>query len=243
MLKRYLTLAYRRFIADKFTGIVNLLGLSMGISASIIILQFVIHELSFDTFHTNANRIFSISALLKFGGNESTTRKMSVQFGPALREASPAVIDFFRIKNKRKASISSNGQHVYYEDNFIFADPSFLTMLSFKLLDGDLKTALTKPNSVVITPAMARKYFGEQSPIGKTLIYDNRIEFEVTGVIETAPSNSSIQYDFIASFVTVPQIERLGAGGISDDDIPYNASYVAAGAYETFVCYPPVRKM
>lgn len=235
MLKRHLSLAYRRLIADKLTGIVNIVGLSIGISASIVILQFVIHELSFDKFHTNADRVFAISAVMKFGGNETTTRKMSAQFGPAVREGSADVIDFFRIKTNKKASISTDRQHLYYEDRFIFADPSFLSMLSFKLLQGDLSTALVRPNSVVITPTIARKYFGEEPPLGKTLRYNGQIEFEVTGVIQTAPSNSSIQYDFIASFATVPQVERLDYPQISAEDIPYNASYVAAGAYETFV--------
>src|SRR5690606_10569594 len=111
----------------------SIVGLSVGISTSVMILLVVINQLSFDRFHTNSKRIFSIQALINFGGSEVTAKKMSAQFGPSLTEASSDVMDFLRLKQNKRVTISSDARNFFYEDRFIFADPSILSIFSFKL--------------------------------------------------------------------------------------------------------------
>ena len=218
---------------NKLHNFINVLGLSIGIAISLMILLITAHELSFDRFHENASQIYLSSAEIKLDKSEIQAHKMSVHFGQVVSENSPHIEDYVRVKEGKKAVISSDQSHRFFEQNFIFADNSFFSVFSFVLLSGDRKNALLKPNTVVISKRIATKYFGTNDPLGETITYGENITFEVTGVIENPPSNSTLSFDFISSFSSLPTIERFELSDPSGE-IPYEAGHVGLGAYSTY---------
>jgi putative ABC transport system permease protein len=241
MFKNYLQVAFRsQWRKNGIYNFINTLGLAVAMTACLLIIVFVAHELSFDRFHANASRIYKTVALASYEGNATQMTKMSVKFGGALQQSSPLVERYVRIREGRKAIISSDAERQFFEDGFVFADPAILSVFSFRLIEGNAKLALSKPFSVLITEDAARKYFGKVNPVGKTLSYNNEHRFEITGIIGNVHTNSTITFDFIGSFSSLGNVERSETQGFDDDGIPYEASHVGLGAYTTFVLLNPV---
>jgi putative ABC transport system permease protein len=207
MYRNYLKIALRNLVRHRFYSIVNIGGLSVGIGACLLILLFVIHEHSYDSFHQNASRIYSIYSRIKMGGDTIQMPGMSLATAPLLQKADPSIAQTTRIwiSSQKKAVLNPAAMEKKFgESHFIFSDSNVFRFFSFRLLRGHPDQVLTRPFSVVITPEIAYKYFGKEDPIGKLLRYDSAYTFVVTGVAEKAPSNSSINYDLIASLSSLP---------------------------------------
>ncbi|MFD2933670.1 ABC transporter permease [Spirosoma flavum] len=235
MLQNYFKIAWRNLWRSKLYSLINIGGLALGIAVSLLILLFVVHERTYDHFHTNADRIFRVYANMRFGEQEIQLERMSARFGPAIQEANAGVLDVVRIGTPQgRVVIKTSPDRKYFENNFIMADPSFLTIFSFPLVEGSAKTALTRPMTVLLTERTAERYFGREDPIGKTVMFNNKLQFEVTGVLKNPPSNSTVQFDFVASLKSHPAVERLREGFIKDDDVALNSQYVQNGNFQTF---------
>ncbi|MDO6430506.1 ABC transporter permease [Flavitalea sp. BT771] len=222
MFRNYLKIAIRNLVRHRLYTFINIGGLSIGISACLLILLFVIHEHSYDSFHLNASRIYSIYARIKMGGDTVQTPGMSPGTGPSLFKADPSVAATLRMAastQKKSVFNPSAPEKKFGESHFIFADSNFFRFFSFHLRKGNPNHVLTRPFGVVITEETALKYFGREDPIGKLLRYDSAYTFEVTGVAEKAPSNSSITFDLVASLSS----ERLMSGrtGSGDDEVVF----------------------
>ncbi|WP_439557778.1 ABC transporter permease [Dyadobacter sp.] len=207
MLKNYLKIALRTLVHNKTYSVINIAGLALGMAVSVLILIFVMHELSFDEFHANHDRIFRLKAKIRIDGNDLQMTGFNQRVGPALKTSEPQVEEFVRIKESyEKVVIKSpaTGQ-LFYEKNFLFADPSFFSVFSFRFKEGSSRT-LDKPSTLVISERAAQKYFGAAYPIGKTLLYDGKHPMQITGIIENAPSNSTFDLDFITAASTFPQL-------------------------------------
>lgn len=204
MFKNYLKIALRNLQKQKLYSAINITGLAVGLAVCIMIMLYVTHEMTYDRFHANAKRMYKLQASIKMGGKTMNMDYMSLAAGPLVKEAQPAVQDYMRTLSYFKPvsvnnPLSPNAKFI--EKNLLFADPGFFNFFSFKLLSGDRQTALASPFSVVISQDMAKKYFGDSDPIGKTITLrtDSAYNYQVTGVAENNPSNSSIEYSFIAS--------------------------------------------
>jgi putative ABC transport system permease protein len=211
MFKNYLKIAFRTLVKNRTYSLINIVGLALGMAVSVLILIFVMHELSFDKFHVNHEKIFRLMAKVKMDGNDLQMSGFGNNVGPALKASETQVKDYVRVKEEyEKVVIKSpvSGQ-LFYEENFLFADPSFLSVFSFKLKKGNPKRVLDKPFSMLISERAAEKYFGSADPVGKTLLYEGKHPMLISGVVENAPSNSSIELDFIASISTFPQLSAL----------------------------------
>ncbi len=239
MFRNYLTVALRNLWRSKMYSFINIIGLAMGMAVSILILLFVAHEFSFDRFHVHADHTYRSLGRINYGGQNMQNISMSAQFGPAIKRANPEVSAFVRVYPSSRKVVQSDARHRFFEEQVIFADPSLLSVFSFPLLEGNPETALYRPNTVVITPAMARKYFGTTRPMGKTLVYDRQHLLEVTGVVQAPPSNSTIDFDFVVSFSSLAAIERTQNHFIKDDEIPYNVQHVGFGSYRTYLLLKP----
>jgi len=186
---------------------INTVGLSTGLATCILILFFVTHELSYDTFHEDSGQIYRIVTSTSDDGTPTNANGI-FGTGPLLKQDFPdEILDYGRIRRTVHNSklYVSNGPNKYYEEQFYFADPGFLRMFDFPLLQGDPAKALSRPNTVVLTEAMADKYFGSENAIGKTITADpyqdgNLMEFEVTGVMENLPRNTHFNFEFLASY-------------------------------------------
>ncbi len=207
MIKNYLVIALRSFLKHKSFTILNVIGLSLGMVASLLILQYVKYERSYDTFHSKASDVYRIqynqwqSGKLRF---ECAAAVPAV--GPALKNNFPEVKAFtrlFPVSGIASYESPDRGVISFREEKMQITDPAVFEVFDFKLLKGDKITALQGPNKTVISQRAAKKYFGEEDPMGKTISWDGNRKFEVTGIFENIPDNSHIKFDFMFSYETL----------------------------------------
>ena len=201
MLYNYLKIAFRSLWRNKALASINIFGLSVGIAACLLILVFVWDELSFDRFHRHGDRIVRVTMEARLNGEELKVALTGTKVAPAFSRDFPEVESAVRVYNSPK--VVQYHDKLFEEERFLYADSTFFQLFSFELLQGNPTLALKGANKVVLTPALARKYFGTDNPIGKTLRINNTTEYEVTGIIAPAPAHSQIKYDVVASFTSL----------------------------------------
>ena len=202
MLKTYFKLAYRNIIKDKAYSIINITGLAIGLASSILILLWVQNELSYDKFHKNADQLYRIT--FNVGDFKAAINPAGMPGG--LKAELPVIKNTARLSSVTTVLLEA-GNKKFEEKRVFYADPSFMAMFSYPLVQGDRATALTNVDGVLITREMATKYFGNQNPIGKLLRKDNSENVVVTGVLANIPANSSLQFDFIFPMASLAKTE------------------------------------
>lgn len=206
MLKNYLTLAIRNLLKRKLYSFINIFGLAIGVAVCLVILQYVDFELSYDSFHTNADRIYRTTTS-HYRAGEFRGRGMLSGYaqGPALLADVPEIKSYVRTHPMYGGSVISykreNGEpSTFFEESIQFVDSTFLDIFSYKALQGDLNTALDNPKSIVLTQRMADKYFGEEDPLGKIVQISGGWadgDYEVTAIIENVPQNTHFTFEFL----------------------------------------------
>ena len=205
MIKNYLTTAFRNLWRVKFFSIINILGLAIGIAGCLLILQYVTYELSYDKFHDDHENIYRVQYNSYKNGDCLFKCAAAVPaVGPAMKDNFPEVLEYAR-------AFPISGVITYKDKNFReskmqIATPSFIQMLSFPLVIGDQNTSLSDVNTVVITEEIAKKYFGDEDPIGKTLTWNGEYNFAVTGVLKDVPHNSHIKFGLLFSYRTLNEL-------------------------------------
>ena len=203
MLNTYFKLAYRNIVKDKAYSIINISGLAIGLAASILILLWVQNELSYDKFHKNAGQLYRIT--FNMGDLKASVNPAGMPAG--LKAEMPVIKNAIRLSTI-KTVLFETGNKKFEEKRVFYADPSFMDVFSFPLLQGNRATALNNVDGVLITQAMATKYFGNQSPIGKFLRKDNNENVVVTGVLANVPPNSHLQFDFILPIASLARTDN-----------------------------------
>jgi putative ABC transport system permease protein len=200
MFQNYFKVALRNILKYKFFSAINILGMTIGLTACLLITLYVVDELSFDTFHKNADRIYQVGLHGKLGGQDLHVANTCPPMAAALVADIPEVEAATRIAGFFGQPAVKYEDKSFAEEKVYFADSNFFDFFSFHLVEGDPKTALKDPNTVVVTPAIATKYFGSEPALGKILTIgaDNKA-YKVTGVIEEAPSNSHFTYNMLVS--------------------------------------------
>lgn len=200
MLKNYFITAWRNLIKRKAFSFINIAGLSIGISVCFIIMLYVQDELNFDRFNKNADRIVRLVFKADINGGKIYEANVMPQVASAMTKDYPEVEDATRLRVAGAPKISYKGRN-FRDDELVFVDPNFFSIFTLPLIEGDVKTALKEPNTLVITKAAAKKYFGNENPIGKTLVFtsNNNEPFKVTGLIDKVPVNSHFQFDLFGS--------------------------------------------
>jgi putative ABC transport system permease protein len=203
MLKNFFKITIRNILRQKVYSIINIAGLAIGIACSIIITAFILHELSYDKFHEKAGRIYRLILNGKIGEEEMRTAWTAVPAAAAFVEEFPEVINATRLEEWDNMLIRYEDK-TFLEDKFLWADSSFFQIFSFKLISGNPITVLNEPRKIVISENMAKKYFGTDDPVGKTLkVFSDTTHYLVTGIFENVPVNSHIDFDFVASFISL----------------------------------------
>ena len=215
MLKSYLLLAWRNIRRNKVSSIINTAGLSISIAAALLIIIFIRYELSYDRFHKDAGRIFQVTLNGNMNGQEFFGGNTPPPIGQALYSNIPEIESFTRFYKTNDLVVryanNSNDLRYFTEKNVLGADSNFLTLFSFPVKEGSPATALLKPGSVVLTEAMAIKYFGAENALGKTLLLGSeRKPFVVTAVLKNVPAASSVQFDFLIPMADNPVVKRMG---------------------------------
>ncbi len=201
MIKNHLRVAFRNLLNHKSYSVINIVGLSVGIACCIAIMLFVRDELSYDKYNKFADRIYRPHLLLRANGHEMNTALSPVAMGPAIYRDLPDVAAYTRLI-KGGPTVVRYEDKTFVEDRFFGADSTMFDVFTFPFAVGNPKTALTQPNTLVITESMAHKYFGNDNPIGKILNTGKQDKFVVTGVIKDIPQNSHLHPDFMASLTT-----------------------------------------
>jgi putative ABC transport system permease protein len=201
MLKNYLKIAVRNFIRHIGFSFINIFGLAVGIACCLLILLFVRDELTFDRHNEKIDRIHRIG-LSGFVNNSVFDGVVTPSpMAKALVSEFPEVEAATRLRNFG-FPVFRYGDKVFSEERVFWVDASFFDVFTVPFISGDPKTALEKPLTIVLTRSMARKYFGDEDPIGKALNADRRRDYVVTGVVEDTPRNSHFHYDFLAALET-----------------------------------------
>ena len=202
MLQNYFKIAWRNLVKNKTFSVINITGLAIGLAGFLLIMLYVLNELSYDRFNEKANRIYRISADIKFGGSEMHIAETSDMMGQVLKKDYPEVEGYTRIYNNNGAKLVKKGDGYLKENNVANADSTFFNVFTLPAVAGDTRTALNEPNTVVISESTARKYFGQANAVGKTLQVneDNKeLLYKVTAVIKDIPANAHFHFDFLFS--------------------------------------------
>lgn len=209
MFKNYFITGYRNLLRHKLFSFLNVTGLTLGIASAILILLYVQHEFSYDTFHKNYDRIYRVLHAFRPNGQENDPPPSPSEYqvwggsmaGPAFKDFFPDVVSYCRLTSPDVFLIQANDRS-YQENNIIYSDSTAFTLFSWKLLEGNPARVLTEPNSIVMTRSMARKYFGEGDAVGQTIIVNKTETYAVTGVMEDIPDNSQLNFDGLVSMST-----------------------------------------
>lgn len=201
MFRNYLKIAIRNIRKNKLYSFVNIIGLTVGIVGCILIGIYVWNEITFDSFNKKADRIARVTMAYQYSGKLTETAMTGTKVGPQFKRTFPQVESYVRTM---KYSLSlANGEKAYEEKNVLYADEDFFKIFSFPLLQGNEATVLNGPQKMVLTRKTAERYFGKADPVGKTLrINGGTKDYEITGIVADAPTNSQIQYDLIISFAS-----------------------------------------
>lgn len=199
MIINYLKGAFRNFKKYKLFTAINIFGLTAAFASCLLIVVFIASELSYDKFNENANRIVRVTMEYKDAGTINTTETTGTKPGPQFKRSFPEVQEYVRTFITHKILIS--GEQIFDESRYLFADPAFFKIFSFRIIKGNPATALSNPDNIVMTASMAKKYFGKEDPINKTIKSGNKL-LTVSAVCEDVPDNSQIKFDFVSPFLS-----------------------------------------
>ncbi|GGA84126.1 ABC transporter permease [Puia dinghuensis] len=203
MLANYFKTAWRNLWKNRVYSIINVAGLAIGMAACMVIMLFVFYEKSFDNQHTK--NIYRLNEVQKFPGMVASQKVALSMFpmGQTMKAEFPGIVNYTHIRWEDKYQLTYAERRLFLPEVFE-VDTAFFRMFDFRLLQGDRATALQKPNSMVLTASAARKLFGSEDAIGKTIVHygGDTVLFRVTGVLEDVPENSQFRFDALSSFNT-----------------------------------------
>lgn len=214
MIKNLLKTAARHIRKHLGYSLLNILGLTLGITSALFLIIYVSDELSYDRYHKNADRIYRVSSKITETDDQFTWIVAQIPMGPQVVQDYPEVQSFVRFFNMPRALYKYEDKE-YNEENFYYADSTLFDIFTYKVLEGEVRSAVKDPGKIVLTRTVAARYFGESDPVGKVLKTGNT-SFEVTGVIEDVPSNSHFRFDAVSARNNLPkQLGNWGNFGVS----------------------------
>jgi putative ABC transport system permease protein len=195
MSKNYLKITLRNIKRQKGFSIINISGLAIGMAVCLILMLYVTHEQSYDDFHEKAESIYRLR-LTNFAGSHGAA-------GQAVKEAFPEVLEYVKLNKSFAGGAYSYHKKIFQDERAFFVTESFLRVFSFDLQKGNPVTALSRENTAVMTKSAAKRFFGDEDPIGKLIRFKERNTYEITGLVEDAPANSHFHFDILISYKTL----------------------------------------
>ncbi|WP_153797271.1 ABC transporter permease [Foetidibacter luteolus] len=203
MFKTNLRFTWRNLLKNKTYSAINIIGLAVSLAACILLLLWVQDELSFDRFHSNSNNIYRLAASFKQEGKDNVWSGTPAPVATFARKELPEVANTCRVTDNWSISLLEYKGKKYFNNRCGLADATFFTMFNFPLVKGNARQPFTDDRSVILSETTAKKFFGEEDPIGKILNADDKNAYHVTGVMKDMPFNSSIRYDIIFDFTVL----------------------------------------
>src|SRR6218665_74197 len=194
MIRNYLKIAWRSLLKSKLFTALNLLGLALGLTVSLLLMLFVKDELSFDKYHSKAKDIYRVGLTATFDGKSQKWANAPNVVGPTMKNEIPEVIQQTRLllNDFGQVAFVNSGEKKFAEKKLYWVDGTIFDVFDIKLVQGNPKVALQEPNKVILSQSTAKKYFGNENPIGKVLKVGIKYTLEVTGVYEDLPHNFTL---------------------------------------------------
>jgi len=208
MIKNYLKIALRNFQRHKGYSFINIAGFAIGMACCLLILLYVRHELSYDSYHKDVERVCRIVQDIRTQTANRVFVPVSPMVAPTLKSDYPQVEYAARAFTFTGSRLVRRKDTFFYEYRFMYADQELFDVLTFQFIQGNPQGALTRPNTLVVSQRMAIKYFGNVNPLGDTLEI-NQQEYEITGVVKDCPENTHLKYDLIASLETLKDWQEM----------------------------------
>jgi putative ABC transport system permease protein len=209
LFKNYLLMALRNLNKHRAYALINIFGLALGLSAAILILLYLQFEISFDRFHENADSLYRVSVRhIKEGKLEGDTHVFTPPMGADMKKDMPEVEGFVRMSTRRPMYFTVENK-AFKEEYVCYASSQLFKMFSFRLTEGDPDMVLEDPFSIVLTEEAARRIFGSEEALGKTIQIGPENLYRVTGIAESPPGNSTIQFSALISFVTLYSLPNM----------------------------------
>jgi len=206
MLKNYFKTAFRSLIVNKGFSLINIIGLAIGMAAAILIMLFIYHELSYDKFHKDYDRIYRVAVNGRMSGDFFEVAVTPAPMANSLKQDFPEIEASVCLDQMMQQALFRRGENVFFEKDVYFADSMFFQIFDFKPLIGNIETALYEPFSMVITQTIANKYFYKENPIGQIIQLNDQFGFKVTAVIEDPPLNSHLRFPVLLSWASVEKM-------------------------------------
>ncbi len=210
MIKNYLKVALRNLSKRKIFTLINVLGLAIGIASCLLIAAYVLNELSYDQFHEESEHIYRVVQKTETSSKSETSATTPFPVAPTLENDYPGQIEksvrFFDMQEEVRTIQNTETEDSYRVNHFYVVDSTFFDVFSANLVRGNPQTALANPMSAVITKEQARRFFGDENPIGKQLTFKGVEDFTVTGVMEALPQTSHFQVDMLVSMNSLPEL-------------------------------------
>ncbi len=217
MIKNFIKIALRNIKKHKGYSFINITGLAAGMTCCLLITIWVLDELSYDKFHENSQNLYRVEENQDYSGREYHVTVTPYPLAPVLKDEVPEIDEAARYV-WAGGKLLRFGDMAFFENNIRAVDPSFLKMFAFPLIQGTVEAALESPYCIVISKEMNEKYFGSEDSLGKSILVNNEHEFMVTGVLDTLPHNSILQFDFLIPYeflkTTKATIESFGTNSI-----------------------------
>ena len=217
MIRNFFKVALRNLIRNKSVSFLNIFGLSIGLAASLMILMWIQHELSYDKFFDDAEYMYRVEEDQHYSGDIYHVNVTPYPSGAEWKRRIPEITEYTRFSYLPRV-LFEKGDIKMFEDNLRGVDSTFFRMFSFRFKSGDPFTALAEPHSIVLSEELAEKYFGEEDPLGKSITIEKRFEFMVTGILEKMPDNTTVDLDAVIPFRFLDEIgltnEQWGSNSI-----------------------------
>jgi putative ABC transport system permease protein len=221
MIRNFFRIAIRNISKSKGFTFINVAGMAIGLAASLLILLWVQDELSFEKFNKYAENIYRVEEDQFYSGERYHVTVTPYPSGPVWKEKIPEITEQTRVNPWLPRILFRYEDKVFFESSIIAADSGFLKMFTLPLLLGDPATALSNPHSIILSEKLARKYFGDGNPIGKTVTLENNLQFTVSGVMKTLPKNSMFTFEGIIPFSYLYEIGAVYNGWDSNSIFTY----------------------
>ena len=199
MIRNYIKVAFRNLWKNKGYSAINIIGLSAGLATCLLILLYVWDELSYDKFNEKVDRIYRVDSDIKFGGSEMKLAVCSDPMGATLKKDYPQVEQYTRIYASEGSKLIKKRDEFIKEQKIAYADSTFFDVFTFPLIKGNPKTALSDPNTAVISETGAKKFFGTEDVIGKVIETNDKVSFKITALMKDMPTNSHFSFDILLS--------------------------------------------
>ncbi|NBJ16930.1 MAG: ABC transporter permease, partial [Dehalobacter sp. 4CP] len=194
MIRNFFLVTFRNISRQKAYTFINITGLAIGLAASLLILLWVQDELSYDRFHEKGDLIYRVEQDQSYSGQMYHVYVTPHPSGPVWKENIPEITDQARV-NRLPRVLFRRDDKVFFESSLIASDSGLFRMFTFPLVLGDPENLLNSPYSIVLTEKLAKKYFGDENPLGKTITAENRYQLMVTGVMKDIPGNSIFTFE------------------------------------------------